>query len=51
MKLSEGEWYFIVLAIIIVVLISTNELEFGILGFGPLIYIVYRLIEKTLEKK
>ena len=37
MGLSKSDWYFIPLAIVIIILVSANELGYGVIVFIPLI--------------
>ena len=51
MKLSKDAWYLILLVLVIITLIVTNELGIGVLTFVPLMLLAYWLMVKVFENE
>jgi hypothetical protein len=46
-KISKTDLYFVALALVILALIITNELGFGVITFAPLAILAYWLMTKA----
>jgi membrane protein implicated in regulation of membrane protease activity len=50
MKQDNSIWYLVLLIVVIVTAVVTNELGIGVITFAPLTLLAYWLISKVFEK-
>ncbi len=49
-KQHKTDWYYVLLGLVIIALVSANELGFGIFAFVPLMLLAYWLMTKVFAE-
>ena len=48
--MTKSDWYFILLGLVVIGLVSANELGFGVIAFVPLTLLAYWLMVKAFRR-